>query len=86
VVSHAGQSGRSGPDYEKLWAQLKEKVISGADAATEIAATVSDERRQVLLIGFAVAMTSVQRAMEDGEQLGSIESALNGPDIEQPEP
>jgi hypothetical protein len=80
-VSHAGPSGQPGPDYQKLWTQLKEKVITGADAVTEAAVKVTDGDKKALLIGFGLAMTAIQRAMEDGEQLGSIDDALNGPTI-----
>jgi hypothetical protein len=83
-MSDAGQLGRPEPDYEKLWTQLKEKVITGADAVAETAGLVGDARKRALLVGFGLAMTAVQRAMEDGEQLGSIEDALNGSDIELP--
>jgi hypothetical protein len=81
-MSDAGQLGRAEPDYEKLWTQLKDKVITGADAVTEAALSVTDARKRALLVGFGVAMTAVQRAMEDAEQLGSVDAALDGSDIE----
>ena len=83
-MSHAGPSGKPGPDYRKLWTQLKEKVITGGDAVTEAAVNVTDGHKKALLIGFGLAMTSIQRAMEDGELFGSLEDALNGTAIEEP--